>query len=525
MTDLTEFKMNVAALKRVDPYIKDILETATHVALYTFNSDNNEWEKTDIEGALFVYSRNGEPFNSILIMNRLNTNNLVEPVTQGLDLQLQEPFLLYKNSKCQIYGIWFYDKDECIRIAAILKQLVKDSEENRKTSNNSKTKKLPCQKTSTTNNVDIFSMLSKAQENFNTNRGNNDKHNINAESSEAGANILSSIASASSLGGLFDGTSQSVVDFFAKAKVNTGQFNTSAVDHQQSPSGNVHVVSESKPLLLVHLMSRATAHTLEHIEKQQRSITPQPVKVPSILSPADAPPIVTNISKNNASISKVKKLNKSTAHIESSVSKIESTQPSQDVECNSYDVNKSKIGEMNDSTSSFLRIQSPMTTSMPTISKNNVSGQNIFENSGHTGHSISGMNFTKMDSVIEHNNITSKSNELIETRMMPLVDSLISTLPTSISSLGMDCKSINSEELVSTSHSSGIGSVTAPALIPPVMFSAPSPPGHVQSNRPLIEPLTRNQLLQAFNYLIKSDPEFMTKLHEAYVKSFNEILS
>lgn len=70
MTDLTEFKMNVAALKRVDPYIKDILETATHVALYTFNADNNEWEKTDIEGALFVYSRNGEPFNSILIMNR-----------------------------------------------------------------------------------------------------------------------------------------------------------------------------------------------------------------------------------------------------------------------------------------------------------------------------------------------------------------------------------------------------------------------------------------------------------------------
>lgn len=273
-------------------------------------------------------------------------------------------------------------------------------------------------------------------------------------------------------------------------------------------------------------MSRATAHTLEHIEKQQRSITPQPVKVPSISSPADAPPIVTNISKNSASINKVRKLNKSIAHIESSVSKIESIQPSQDVECNTYDVNKSKIGVMNDSTSSFLRIQSPMTTSsMPTIPNNNASGQNIFGNSGHAGHSISGMNFTKMDSLIEHNIITSKPDELFETRTLPLVDSIISTLPTSFSSLGIDCKSGNSEELVSTSHSSGIGSVTAPALIPPVMFSAPSPPGQVQPIRPLIEPLTRNQLLQAFNYLIKSDPEFMTKLHEAYVKSFNEILS
>lgn len=70
MTDRIELRMNVAALKRVDPYVKDILETATHVALYTFNADENEWDKTDIEGALFLYSRNGEPYHSILIMNR-----------------------------------------------------------------------------------------------------------------------------------------------------------------------------------------------------------------------------------------------------------------------------------------------------------------------------------------------------------------------------------------------------------------------------------------------------------------------
>jgi hypothetical protein len=38
------------------------------------------------------------------------------------------------------------------------------------------------------------------------------------------------------------------------------------------------------------------------------------------------------------------------------------------------------------------------------------------------------------------------------------------------------------------------------------------------------EPLTRNQLLQAFNYLLKNDPEFVNKLHEAYVKSFAEMV-
>lgn len=54
------------------------------------------------------------------------------------------------------------------------------------------------------------------------------------------------------------------------------------------------------------------------------------------------------------------------------------------------------------------------------------------------------------------------------------------------------------------------------------MFAAPSPPEPL--TKPL-EPLTKNQFLRAFNYLLKSDPDFINKLHEAYVKSFGEILS
>lgn len=39
------------------------------------------------------------------------------------------------------------------------------------------------------------------------------------------------------------------------------------------------------------------------------------------------------------------------------------------------------------------------------------------------------------------------------------------------------------------------------------------------------EPLTQSQLLQAMNYLIKNDPDFVRKLHEAYLKSFTEMVS
>lgn len=39
------------------------------------------------------------------------------------------------------------------------------------------------------------------------------------------------------------------------------------------------------------------------------------------------------------------------------------------------------------------------------------------------------------------------------------------------------------------------------------------------------EPLTQSQLLQAMNYLIKNDPDFVRRLHEAYLKSFTEMVS
>nr|XP_050863142.1 mRNA-decapping enzyme 1B isoform X2 [Vespula vulgaris] len=429
MTDLTELRMNVAALKRVDPYVKDILETATHVALYTFNGDNNEWEKTDIEGALFVYSRNGEPYNSILIMNRLNTNNLVEPVTQGLDLQLQAPFLLYRNSRCNIYGIWFYDKEECIRIAAMLYKLVMESEKNRKAANKPSIQNKK-NAGSNANNVDIFSMLSKAQEDFNTNRANS--------------------------GGGPDVTSQSVMDFFAKAKVNTGHFKAG-----DQPTAINTGPNENKPLLLARLMSHPAAHTLEHIEKQQRSITPQP----STLQSQTPAPSTTSINVGSITLlGRSKRRNKTVSQdtaMSTSASVSQDLQPS---------VNQS-TSETNGS-SGFLRIQSPTNTT----------------SSNMTNHQTS-------------------------TIITPSNTNPLASLFAHVSG------NTASEDIITTPALSGTGS--APALIPPVMFAAPSPAEPLA--RPL-EPLTRNQLLQAFNYLLRSDPDFINKLHEAYVKSFGEIV-
>jgi len=43
MADSADTRVNLAALKRVDPYAVEIVETGTQVAIYKFNSKTNEW--------------------------------------------------------------------------------------------------------------------------------------------------------------------------------------------------------------------------------------------------------------------------------------------------------------------------------------------------------------------------------------------------------------------------------------------------------------------------------------------------
>ena len=38
-----ENRMNLAALQQCDQHITNIVQTASQVALYTFNADGNEW--------------------------------------------------------------------------------------------------------------------------------------------------------------------------------------------------------------------------------------------------------------------------------------------------------------------------------------------------------------------------------------------------------------------------------------------------------------------------------------------------
>ncbi|KAM6293145.1 mRNA-decapping enzyme 1B isoform 2-T2 [Porphyrio hochstetteri] len=157
--------ISLAALQQHDPYISSIVDVASQVALYTFGHRANEWEKTDVEGTLFVYTRSASPRHGFTIMNRLSMDNRTEPITKDLDFQLQDPFLLYRNARLSIYGIWFYDKEECQRIAELMKNLTQ--QEQFKAQQGTGTGVSPMMINSANNKeVDILRMLTKAKDEY-----------------------------------------------------------------------------------------------------------------------------------------------------------------------------------------------------------------------------------------------------------------------------------------------------------------------------------------------------------------------
>uniref|UniRef100_A0A8C3STX0 5'-(N(7)-methylguanosine 5'-triphospho)-[mRNA] hydrolase n=1 Tax=Chelydra serpentina TaxID=8475 RepID=A0A8C3STX0_CHESE len=159
-------EMSLAALKRHDPYITSIADVTGQVALYSFSPKANEWEKTDIEGTLFVYRRSASPYYGFTIVNRLNMHNLVEPVNKDLEFQLHEPFLLYRNASLSIYSIWFYDKNDCHRIAKLMAKVVQ--QEAQRSQQVSHDRKSPSRTNGCSENkpIDILEMLSKAKDEY-----------------------------------------------------------------------------------------------------------------------------------------------------------------------------------------------------------------------------------------------------------------------------------------------------------------------------------------------------------------------
>ncbi|KAH6755335.1 decapping 1 [Perilla frutescens var. hirtella] len=116
--------LNLTVLQRIDPFVEEILITAAHVTFYEFNIDNSQWSRKDVEGSLFVVKRNAQPRFQFIVMNRRNTDNLVENLLGDFEYEVQVPYLLYRNASQEVNGIWFYNARECEEVANLFTRIL-----------------------------------------------------------------------------------------------------------------------------------------------------------------------------------------------------------------------------------------------------------------------------------------------------------------------------------------------------------------------------------------------------------------
>lgn len=106
--------INLRTLQRLDDKVTLVLESASQTAVYKFGDDS--WQPCEFEGSLHVFHRSEVPKFGWIVINRSNPTNLVELISPGVEIRINEPYLLYKNSNNVIYCIWFYNQNECKKI-------------------------------------------------------------------------------------------------------------------------------------------------------------------------------------------------------------------------------------------------------------------------------------------------------------------------------------------------------------------------------------------------------------------------
>lgn len=133
----TRRKANLRVLQRLDSNIVDLAITATHVVLYEYSTTTAQWEKKNVEGSLFVTKRSDAPRFKLIILNRSSTENLEVPITATFQMQVKEPYMIFRDGTAAvgggssganetIRGIWFHDGKERDQIASYLEQVVKN---------------------------------------------------------------------------------------------------------------------------------------------------------------------------------------------------------------------------------------------------------------------------------------------------------------------------------------------------------------------------------------------------------------
>lgn len=116
VTQLSNAELNHLVLQRWCPNLHTILAISPFAVLYNFNPETAAWEKSDIQGSLFVlqlHHPSNIPQYEIMILNRKHPENLHLPITSSENIEATEEFVIVHIEEGeQTVGLWMFSDEE-----------------------------------------------------------------------------------------------------------------------------------------------------------------------------------------------------------------------------------------------------------------------------------------------------------------------------------------------------------------------------------------------------------------------------
>lgn len=113
----TNTELNLSVLRRYVPDTERIISIAPFAVVYHFSPDTQQWEKSGIEGTLFVCQLVGDthPRYNVIILNRKSLENFVTELVSEDDIEITEQYVILQvlgeNGVPVIYGLWIFSDE------------------------------------------------------------------------------------------------------------------------------------------------------------------------------------------------------------------------------------------------------------------------------------------------------------------------------------------------------------------------------------------------------------------------------
>ncbi|CEI65963.1 unnamed protein product [Fusarium venenatum] len=131
----TNTELNLSVLQRYLPSIHTILSIAANAVIYTFNSTSESWEKSGVEGTMFVCAQSPssedpaqQPRACVFVLNRRGLDNVIVDLSRVSHAEVSGELVIMKvegdwEEGDKVLGVWIHnDKDETREMNAAIIQ-------------------------------------------------------------------------------------------------------------------------------------------------------------------------------------------------------------------------------------------------------------------------------------------------------------------------------------------------------------------------------------------------------------------